>query len=103
MDELSELIDRVPNVERIVTTLGADGAFVADGPRRTHVPAAPVKPVDATGAGDAFCAAIADALARGESLVDATRWATAAAGASVTRPGAQDSLPRADQVAMRAG
>jgi ribokinase len=103
VDELSELIDRVPNVERIVTTLGADGAFVADGPQRTHVPAAPVKPVDATGAGDAFCAAIANALARGESLVDATRWATAAAGASVTRPGAQDSLPRADQVAMRAG
>jgi ribokinase len=100
VDEVSELVDRLPNVERIITTLGAEGAFVADGPQRTHVPAAPVKPIDATAAGDAFCAAIADALARGESLVDATRWATAAAGASVTRRGAQDSLPRADELTM---
>ena len=96
--DVSDVVDRIRGVDRIVTTLGADGAFVADGAERTHVPAASVNAVDTTAAGDAFCGAIADALARGQSLVDATRWATAAAAVSVTRDGAQDSLPRAAEV-----
>jgi ribokinase len=98
IEEVSELVGRVSGVDRIVITLGAEGAFVVDGPQRTHVPAVPVRGVDATAAGDAFCAAIADALARGEGLIDATRWATAVAAIAVTRPGAQDSLPRASEV-----
>ena len=96
--EVSELVDRVAGVDRIVVTLGAEGAFVVDGAERTHVPAVPVRGVDATAAGDAFCGAIADGLARGERLIDATRWAAAVAAISVTRPGAQDSLPRASEV-----
>jgi ribokinase len=98
--EVSKLVDRVDGVDRIVTTLGADGALVAEGGERTHVPAVAARAIDATAAGDAFCAALADALARGLGLVDATRWAVAAAGVSVTRAGAQDSLPRAAEVTM---
>ena len=98
IEEVSELVGRVSGVDRIVTTLGAEGAFVADGPVRAHVAAVPVRSVDATAAGDAFCAAIADALARGEGLLDATRWATEVAAIAVTRPGAQDSLPRASEI-----
>jgi ribokinase len=98
--EVSDVVDLIHGIDRIVTTLGADGAFVADGAERTHVPAVSVDAVDSTAAGDAFCAAIADALARGHGLVRATRWATAAAAVSVTRAGAQDSLPRAAQVML---
>ena len=100
LQEVSELVDRLSAVDRVVTTLAADGAFVADGPEREHVPAVAVRAVDATAAGDAFCGAIADALARGERLLDAARWATAAAAVSVTRSGAQDSLPRGEEVTL---
>ena len=54
--------------------------------------------VDATGAGDAFCGALADALARGAELVEAARWGVAAAALSVGVQGAQTGLPTAEQV-----
>lgn len=102
LEEVSDVVDRVGGVDRIVTTLGAEGAFVADGAERTHVPAVSAEAVDTTAAGDAFCAAIADALAGGRGLMDATRWAAAVAAVSVTRDGAQDSLPRAAEVRLSA-
>lgn len=81
----------------VVVTLGADGAVVVQGDVVEHVPAVAVEAVDATGAGDAFCGALADGLARGESLVDATGWAVRVAGVSTTRWGAQGGMPtRAD-------
>jgi ribokinase len=79
----------------VVVTLGADGALVVEGDRAEHVPAHPVDVVDTTGAGDTFCGALADALARGASLVEAARWGVAAAGLSVTRSGAQEGMPTA--------
>jgi len=98
LDEVNALVDRLPSGLRVVTTLGDEGALVADGRERLHVPAVPVRPVDATAAGDAFCAAIADSLMGGASLVEAAGWAVAVAGVTVTRPGAQDSLPHRDEV-----
>ena len=80
----------------MVVTLGADGALVVEDGEPTHVPAHEVDAVDATGAGDAFCGALADGLARGESLVAATRWAVRVAGISTTRWGAQSSPTRAE-------
>jgi ribokinase len=65
----------------------------ADATTATHVPPHPVEPVDTTAAGDSFCGALADALARGRGLGDAVRWATRAAAITVTRPGAQPALP----------
>jgi ribokinase len=79
----------------VVVTLGAGGALVVEGDRAEHVPAHPVDVVDTTGAGDTFCGALADALARGASLVEAARWGVAAAGLSVTRSGAQEGMPTA--------
>ncbi|MCT2587822.1 ribokinase [Actinophytocola sp. S1-96] len=81
----------------VVVTLGADGALVVRDGRTTHVPALPVDAVDATGAGDAFCGALADGLARGDSLEDATAWAVRVAGISTTRWGAQSGLPTRTQ------
>jgi ribokinase len=82
----------------VVVTLGAEGAVVVTADRVEHIPALEVEPVDTTGAGDAFCGALADALVRAEGLSAAARWAAAAAASSVTRAGAQDSLPTRAEV-----
>jgi ribokinase len=94
--EAAELAGTLAGPGAVVVTLGADGAIVVQDGEHTHVPAAEVDAVDATGAGDAFCGALADGLARGRSLVDATRWAVRVAGASTTRRGAQTSPSRDD-------
>jgi len=57
-----------------------------------------VRAVDTTGAGDAFCGALAQALAGGAALADAVRWAVAAAAVSVTREGAQGGMPTREQM-----
>ena len=82
----------------VVVTLGAEGALVIEEGTVTHVPAPSVTPVDTTAAGDSFCGALADALVRGESLVDAARWAVRVGAATTQRPGAQPSLPTPAEV-----
>jgi ribokinase len=64
----------------------------------TELPAHRVEAVDTVGAGDAFSAALAVALAEGRSIDQAAAWATAAAGLAVMRPGAQDALPRRPEI-----
>jgi ribokinase len=114
------LLERVPAV---VVTLGAQGSLVA--PRAepsVRVPAAQVKAVDTTGAGDTYCGVLAAALARtvecwtlapqtgvegaksqhSTELVDAARVAGAAGALAVTRVGAQDAVPDAAAVAALA-
>lgn len=83
----------------VVVTLGALGAVVVDADGATHVPALPIEPVDPTAAGDAFCGGLADALVRGEGLVDAVRWAVRCGAVAAMRWGAQASLPTTDDVA----
>lgn len=86
----------------IVVTLGAAGAVVVDGATEQHVPAPTVAAVDPTAAGDAFCGGLADALVRGDSLVDAVAWAVRCGAVTATRWGAQASLPtRSDVMEVR--
>ena len=82
----------------VVVTLGAEGALVVADGEATHVAAPVVDPVDTTAAGDAFCAALADGLVRGVSLVEAARWAVRVGAATTLRPGAQPSLPTPEEV-----
>ena len=89
-----------PGVGRaIVVTLGTAGALVVERGETpgsivtTDVPAHRVAAVDTTGAGDTFSGALAAALAEGRSLVDAVRWAGAAAALSTTRAGAREGMP----------
>lgn len=91
-DEIHDQIRRLP-VSIGIVTLGAEGALVLEAGSITHVAAPAVKAVDATAAGDAFCGALADAIADGAGAVDATRWAVRAGAFAATRPGAQSSLP----------
>lgn len=81
-----------------VVTLGAAGAVLADGKALHRMNAQRVDAVDTTGAGDAFVGALAAALAAGAPLVEATQLAGAAGAAAVTKPGAQASLPRPEDL-----
>jgi ribokinase len=94
----AELARSLTGPGAVVVTLGADGALVVADGVETHVPAEPVDVVDTTGAGDAFCGALADGLARGAALVDAVRWAVKVAGISTTGRGAQGGMPLRSQV-----
>jgi len=63
-----------------------------------EVPAAGVAAVDSTGAGDAFCGALAAALAEGRPLAEAVNRAVAAAGLATTRVGAREGMPTAAEL-----
>ena len=82
----------------VVVTLGAEGVLVLQGDQATEVPAVPANAVDTTGAGDSFCGAFADAMVAGADAVEAARWAVRAAAVTVTRAGAQASLPTRAEV-----
>ncbi|MFI2640254.1 ribokinase [Streptomyces sp. NPDC018610] len=83
----------------VVVTLGAEGALVAsaDG-AAVRVPSVKVDAVDTTGAGDAFTAALAWRLGAGASLAEAATYAARVGAVAVTRRGAQESYPTADEV-----
>jgi ribokinase len=107
--DLDEAIaDLARTVRGLVVTLGSRGCLVVCGDERTEVPAHVVTPVDTTGAGDTFCGVLAAALAASgrrpdavdlRLLADAARAGAAASALAVTRPGAQDAVPTADEVA----
>lgn len=77
----------------VVLTLGEQGALMLTATENEHIPALSVEPVDTTGAGDAFCGALATALAKGETLRPAVKFANAAGAAAVTVTGATPSMP----------
>jgi ribokinase len=102
VEQAAELAGRLGG-RAVVVTLGADGALVVEDGRAGHVPAVPVRPVDTTAAGDAFCGGLADALAGGSGLQEAARRAVRVAAAACLRPGAQASLPTPAELATLHG
>ncbi|MCL9802971.1 ribokinase [Pseudomonas sp. AKS31] len=83
---------------KVIITLGAQGSLFANGQRFEHFPAPKVKAVDTTAAGDTFVGGFAAALANGKSEADAIRFGQIAAALSVTRAGAQPSIPTLSDV-----
>lgn len=84
--------------KKAIVKMGALGALLVDAHQEYFWPALPVRAVDTTAAGDAFNAAFAVALAEGKPEFEAGRFATAAAAYSVTRQGAQPSMPTRREV-----
>jgi ribokinase len=89
---VSESSDSEPPA--VIVTLGGSGAVAAEHGTSFHVPAYQVGAVDTTGAGDAFCGAVAAALAEKRSLSEAVRRGCAAGALATTAVGAQSALPR---------
>ncbi|HEY7124710.1 MAG TPA: ribokinase [Ktedonobacterales bacterium] len=82
----------------VILTLGARGALWVNYQHVLHIPVIPVTQVDATAAGDAFCGALAAALALDLPMEEALRWANAAGALAVTHLGASPSLPTRAEV-----
>ncbi|MDQ0653458.1 ribokinase [Pseudomonas cedrina] len=78
---------------KVIITLGSQGALFADGQGFEHLSAPKVKAVDTTAAGDTFVGGFAAALANSKSEAEAIRFGQVAAALSVTRAGAQPSIP----------
>ena len=87
----------------VVITLGRDGAVLAGPDAKLAVPGFSVPSLDSVGAGDAFVAALGVAVASGVLPPEAVRLACAVAATAVTRPGAQDGLPTAEDVLAATG
>ncbi|MFF8971406.1 ribokinase [Streptomyces sp. NPDC014995] len=82
----------------VVVTLGPEGALVASPEGIARVASVRVDAVDTTGAGDSFTAALAWKLGAGSSLAEAAAYAARVGAVAVTRRGAQESFPTAEEV-----
>jgi ribokinase len=82
----------------VIMKLGAQGCLLIEREDVTAITAPAVRAVDTTAAGDAFNGALAVACSEGASLLEACRFATGAAAFSVTRLGAQRSMPSRSEV-----
>ncbi|MBA7645225.1 Ribokinase [subsurface metagenome] len=85
-------------VKSVILTMGAKGFLLANDDRMESVPAVKVDAVDATAAGDAFTGSLAVGLAQGKTLADAALFANYVAALSVTKMGAQSSMPAREEV-----
>ena len=81
-----------------VVTLGGAGLVAHIDGHKYIQPAFPTTAVDTTGAGDAFCGVFTAALASGRSVETALRWGQAAGALAAATPGAQPSMPKADEI-----
>ncbi len=84
---------KAKGVENVIITLGSAGAFISGADSEELIPAPTVKAIDTTAAGDTFNGALVTALSEGKSLKDAASFAVKAASLSVTKMGAQASVP----------
>lgn len=83
---------------KVVLTLGSAGAVYQDQTQRLTQPAFPVEAVDTTAAGDTFTGYFIAAMSRDTTIQEALRLASKAASISVTRRGAEASIPRQTEV-----
>ena len=95
-----EVIDwsHAQGARQVVLKLGSDGAIVSDNSQRTPVAPLRVQALDATGAGDCFAGNLLARLCQGDTLVQAARYANAAAALSVQGRGAVAPLPTPEAV-----
>jgi ribokinase len=80
-------------VKTVVITLGSRGALIREGDTCHEIPALKVDAVDTTAAGDTFCGTLCVAISEGVDVVEAVKLSCRASAITVTRMGAQASIP----------
>ncbi len=96
VDQARTMIDR--GSKAVVVTRGQNGSLVVTPTEVASVPIVEVAVLDTTAAGDSFCGGLADALVGGQTVIAAARWTARCAAVTVTRRGAQVSLPTSQEV-----
>jgi ribokinase len=96
-DMINRLVQRFPSAE-IILTAGKQGAYYGSGTIRLKGDIVDLPVVDTTGAGDTFTGYFIAARARGFPVEQSLAAACKAASIAVSRPGAMESVPRADEV-----
>ena len=87
-------------VENVVITMGSMGAFIKEKDQYYTVEASKVKAVDTTAAGDCFSGTLCVGLSEGKSILEAVKTASKVSAITVTRMGAQSSIPYRNEMAL---
>ena len=95
---VKRLLGRDLGQRAVLVSLGSRGALLVAGRRSRTIPARAVEVVDAVGAGDALNGALAAGLAAGMTLLESARRAVVAASLAVTREGAREGMPTAEEL-----
>ncbi|MEK9198107.1 ribokinase [Ureibacillus sp. 179-F W5.1 NHS] len=98
-EDYETVLKQYPN--KIIVTLGGEGAAYFDGNQIIRIAGYKTKAVDTTGAGDTFNGAFAHAIIEGKSIEEAVRFANITASLSVEKFGAQGGMPRIEDVMIR--
>lgn len=85
-------------VKNVIVTIGEEGSLLVNNERTEHFETHKVKAVDTTAAGDSFNGALAYLLSIGKTIDEAIHFANYSAALSVTKPGAQNSMPTFKEV-----
>ncbi len=85
-------------VKNVIITLGSKGVYLKNKDYDGIIKGYAVSAVDTTAAGDVFNGAMAAALGRAENIEEAIDFAQRAAAISVTRMGAQSSIPGSEEI-----
>ncbi|WRS30496.1 ribokinase [Actinomycetaceae bacterium MB13-C1-2] len=89
-------------VASVIVTLGSAGAmYFEQDSAPVYEPALPARTIDTVGAGDTFCGALAARVAKGETITDAVKFASAASALAVEKVGAQEAIPTYDEVVSK--
>ncbi|WP_116964037.1 ribokinase [Fastidiosibacter lacustris] len=80
-------------IKNVIITMGHQGAFFYDGKNEVLVPTLQVNAIDTTAAGDTFNGALAKTLCNSNDIISAIKYANKASALSVTKLGAQSSIP----------
>lgn len=100
-EEWERVLKNFPN--KVIVTLGSDGAAYFDGKNIIRVSGYKTVAVDTTGAGDTFNGAFAHGITSGMTMNEAVRFANIAASLSVEKFGAQGGMPKKAEVLTRLG
>ena len=100
MDTAPQIMEKIQRigVKNVVITMGSKGVITSVGGKVVVVPAYKVKAVDTTAAGDTFCGALCVSLCEGKTIEKALKFANRASAITVTRMGAQISMPYIDDI-----